>query len=89
MSTYLSATQISCPGSLRREEEVTHRLATVPGDGRRSLCTGTSTTHLVQMNSAPTWAWFEPCCDVTLDTFMQLQEWRSEDPSFPGRVNHE
>lgn len=95
MSTYLSATQISCPGSLRREERVTHGLATVPGDGRRSLCTGTSTIHLVQLNSAPTWemheygAWFEPRCDVTADTSMQLQERRSEDPSFPGRVNHQ
>lgn len=46
MSTYLSATQISCPGSLRGEERVTHKLATVPRDGHRSPCTGTSTIHL-------------------------------------------
>lgn len=42
MSKYLSTTQISCPGSLRREERVSHGLAAIPGNGRLSPCAGGS-----------------------------------------------
>lgn len=42
MSKYLSTTQFSCLGSLRREERVSHGLAAIPGDGRLSPCAGGS-----------------------------------------------
>lgn len=48
MSKYLSTTQISCPGSVRREESVSHgRGWTEPLPG-----TGTAAT-LRRLNSAP------------------------------------
>ena len=46
MSKYLSTTQISCLGSLSREERVSHGLASIPGDGCLSPCAGERTVHL-------------------------------------------
>lgn len=90
MSKYLSTTQISCPGSLCREERVSHGLAAIPGDGRLSPCAGGDRRppREVWLNSAPAWeerGWgvqFEPRCDVTTGTPAPIQEGRSEDPSY-------
>lgn len=56
MSKYVSTTQISCPGSLCREERVSHGLAAIPGDGRLSPCAGGSPSTpkgLAEFSSCP------------------------------------
>lgn len=83
-SKYLSTTQISCPGSLGREESVSHGLG-CPGGQSLSQSPPRKSAWIHLLPEELGWGVLLepiPVC-VWLWVTVLLQEGRSEDPSFP------
>lgn len=100
MSKYLSTTQISCPGSLRREGmALSHGLGWPLSRGTQPLPelreqqrppgALPESSSCLQSLDGESWDQPIPVCLVAGDNSVLLQEGRSEDPSFPGVVDHQ